>query len=77
MSIRQYFQTTSAAGRAYASLLTVMNRHIDSVVGKKMTRAIFSHTVLQLNEEARNLLQTYVLASMPLERDSVSAGALQ
>lgn len=77
MSIRQYFETTKAAGRVYAALLNIMNRHIDSVVGRKMAETIFSNTMLQLNEEARSLLQMHVLGNTSSQGDSLTADMIQ
>ena len=68
LSVRQYFQTADSAGRAYAALLAIMNGQMDSVVGGKMVESILSAATVPLQDEARTLLQDYVLSRVSSTR---------
>ncbi|MEW6403199.1 MAG: hypothetical protein AB1649_15495 [Chloroflexota bacterium] len=72
LSVRQYFETAVGAGRAYATLLNVINQQMNSVVGNRMAESIFSSAVLQQTEDERNLVQSYVISAM-LPNSSQSA----
>lgn len=66
LSNRHFFDTTQIAARAYSTLLEIMERQMEMVIGSKMAGQVLQNALLQLPVDARQLLREQVIVQAQL-----------